>query len=83
MAAQLHAAKEDYQTVLSCTLQDGLRVAIRAVTIASIADLKPKMNKETGEVIGGSVIFTGTRSWNVKEMVDELLPVWCPPKEAK
>lgn len=80
MPAERCTAVEDAKTVLTFTLGDGHKLALRAMTITSVADITPQVD-EKGNSIGPTMIFTSGSRWNVKETVDDVLSVWCPEKD--
>ena len=80
MPAERRVASEDKETVVTFTLGDGHKVAMRAMSISAVAGITPKVN-ERGDSIGPTMIFTHSSRWNVKETVDEVLAVWCPEKD--
>ena len=74
---KVYEAEESYETILVFTLQDGHKLAVRATTINTVADIQPSMDKDSN-VVGGAVLHCGMARWIVRESVDEILGVWCP-----
>ena len=76
MAAERLVANENDNTILTFTLADGHKVAVRARDLRSVAGMQPQVN-ENLDTYGPTWLYTLMTRYNIKESVDEVLAVWC------